>query len=213
MTEGGDGAPPRWIDWAVRLRAIAQNGRAYTDNDFDRERYEELGRIAAEIMAGQSGAAFERTWDLFEAETGYATPKVDVRAVVFRDDRLLFVKERSDGRWSLPGGWADLGETPSESVVKEVREESGFLTQAVKLLAVWDGRHRGHDPIYPYPVYKLFIRCEIVGGQARSSVETSDVGFFSESELPELSTGRVTAVQIERMFRHRQDTALPTDFD
>ena len=207
------GAPPRWLDWAVRLRAIAQIGRNYADSHFDLARYRQLGRIAAEIMAEQSGAAFARTHALFEAETGYATPKVDVRAAVFRQDRLLFVKERSDGRWSLPGGWADLGETPSESVVKEVREESGFLTEAVKLLAVWDGRHHGHDPVYPYPVYKMFIRCEILGGAARSSEETSDVGFFAESELPELSTGRVTAAQIARLFQHRGDPDLPTDFD
>ena len=206
-------APPRWLAWAQRLRAIAQNGRAYTDSHFDRDRYDELGRIAAEIMAEQSGTAFAPTLELFEAETGYATPKVDVRAVVFRGERLLFVKERSDGRWSLPGGWADLGETPSESVVKEVREESGFLTEATKLLAVWDGRHWDHDPIYPYPIYKLFIRCEIVGGEARTSDETSDIGFFSEAELPELSTGRVSAVQIARLFRHRLDPALPTELD
>ena len=136
MAEPEAAGPPRWVDWAVRLRAIAQNGRTHADSHFDLARYEELGRIAAEIMAEQSGAAFEATRALFEAETGYATPKVDVRAVVFRDARLLFVKERADGRWSLPGGWADLGETPSESVVKEVREESGFITEAVKVLAV-----------------------------------------------------------------------------
>ena len=212
--DGGiETAPPRWIDWATRVRAIAQNGRVYTDSHFDRERYDELSRIAAEIMSAQSGIDYARAHSLFEAETGYATPKIDVRAVVFREDRLLFVKECSDGRWSLPGGWADIGISPSENVVKEVQEETGFESEAVKLLAVCDGRFWGHRPVYPYPLYKLFFRCVITGGEARASEETSEVAFFGEDELPELSTGRVTAQQLARLFQHRLNPDWPTDFD
>ena len=204
--------PPRWIHWASRLRALAQNGREHSTNPFDQERYHELEGIAAEILASESSGDFERSLAQFRAEVGYATPKVDVRGVVFRGERLLFVKERADGRWALPGGWADIGATAGENVVKEIEEESGYLTRPVKLLAVWDGRLRGHPP-YPYPFYKLFIRCELLGGEARSSHETAEAVFFAQSEVPELSTGRVTAEELARIFQHRLNPDWPTDYD
>ncbi|MHB0858328.1 MAG: NUDIX hydrolase [Anaerolineae bacterium] len=204
---------PRWLDWAIRLQAIAQNGLAYAENPFDRERYEALRRVAAEMMAAGAGMDVEPVLDLFAREVGYATPKVDVRGVVFREDRILLVQEHSDGRWTLPGGWADVQETPSEAVEREVREESGFVTRAAKLLAVFDRSRHPHEPPYPYHIYKLFVRCELLGGEAATSHETDAVAFFHEHALPELSIARVTASQIARFFEHYRRPDLPTDLD
>jgi ADP-ribose pyrophosphatase YjhB (NUDIX family) len=213
MTDGGPAGVPRWHHWASRLRAVAQNGRAYARDPFDLDRYREVERIAAEMMAEGTGTAPERLAGLFEQEVGYATPKLCVRGAVFRDGRLLLIRERTDDRWSLPGGWADIGESPAENVVKEIREESGFETRASKLLAVWDNWRHGHQPLYPLNVYTLIFRCEILGGEARTSVETSAVGFFGLEDLPELSGGRVTEAQITRLFEHQGEPDRPTEFD
>lgn len=203
---------PRWLEWARRVAAIAQNGLTYTEGPFDRERYLELRRIAAEMMGAYSDTPPERVLDLFTHQTGYATPKVDVRGVVFHQGRILLVQEKEDGCWTLPGGWADAGETPAEAVTKEIREESGYLVRPVKLLAVYDRDRHGAPPL-PWAVYKLFIACELTGGEAAHSIETSGVGFFAEDEIPPLSLGRVMPAQIRRMFEHLRDPHLPTDFD
>jgi ADP-ribose pyrophosphatase YjhB (NUDIX family) len=150
--------------------------------------------------------------DLFAGQVGYATPKIDVRGAVFRDDAILLVKERSDGCWTLPGGWADVGDSPAEAVVREIAEESGYLTRAVKLLALYDRNKHGHPPI-PDHAYKLFFLCEIIGGAPAESTETNGVGFFAEDELPNLSLTRVTPAQIARLFAHNRNPNLPTDFD
>lgn len=205
----GDG---RWVEWTRRIAAIAQNGLTYTEGPFDRERYTELRRIAAEMMGAYSETDPERVLALFAHQTGYATPKVDVRGVVFRGDAILLVREREDGLWTLPGGWADAGESPSEAVAKEIREESGYSARPVKLLAVLDRDRHGAPPL-PWAVYKLFILCELEGGAPASSVETDGVDFFREDDIPPLSLGRVTAGQIRRMFEHRRNADWPTDFD
>jgi len=204
---------PKWVEWSRRLMALAQNGLAYSDNHFDIERYEAVREIAAEVMADRSGTHRRQVLDLFSRETGYATPKVDVRGVVFRDDSILLVKEREDGLWTLPGGWADVNESPSEAVVREVREESGFRTCATKLLAVFDRAKHPHVPPLPFHVYKLFIQCELTGGGAASGAETADVAFFRETDLPDLSVSRVTPPQLARLFEHLRHPELPTDFD
>ncbi|HHX64279.1 MAG TPA: NUDIX domain-containing protein, partial [Chloroflexi bacterium] len=163
--------------------------------------------------------AIEPVLALFEGETGYATPKVDVRGCVFHDGRLLLVRERSDGRWTLPGGWADVGESPAQSVAREVYEESGYRVRAAKLLAVYDRALHPHTPPYPYHIYKLFFRCDLedpapVAEQvSRTDHEISHVGFFAEDALPELSISRVTPEQIARMFAHSRHPGWPTDFD
>lgn len=207
---------PPVLNWARRLQAIAQTGLTYASDPFDVERYHALRRMAAEMAAGQErGDAVEWAVEAFARDTGYTTPKVDVRAVVFREDgRLLMVRERSDGGWTLPGGWADVGLTPAENVVREVREESGFEVRATKLLAVYDRDRHPHPPMRE-AVYKLFIRCERVGGHAASETsETTGVDFFAEEELPAvLSDARVTASQIRRFFEHLRQPDLPTDFD
>jgi ADP-ribose pyrophosphatase YjhB (NUDIX family) len=203
---------PKWLDWAKRLQAAAQSGLTYTQNPFEIERYNSILEIAAEIMAGHSPGDVSYVRDLFVGEMGHATPKVDVRGAVFRGDTILLVKERFDGRWTLPGGWADVGESPAEAVVRETYEESGYRTQAVKLLALYDRSRHGHPP-HPYHVYKLFFQCELLGGAPADSIETEGVGFFTEDELPELSLGRVTPTQVARLFEHYRHPQWPADFD
>jgi ADP-ribose pyrophosphatase YjhB (NUDIX family) len=195
-------ALPKWLEWARRLQAISQNGLVYARNEFDIERYQAIRQIAAEMMALGSNTQLHRILDLFAGEVGYATPKVDVRGVVFRGDALLLVREREDNRWTLPGGWADVNETPSEAVVREVFEESGYQTYAVKLLALYDRSKHAHVPPFPFCIYKLFFLCEITGGESGRSAETAEAAFFRAGEIPELSVSRVTASQVARFFEH-----------
>ena len=203
----------KWLAWTQQLQAIAQNGLTYSENPFDIERYKQLRHITAEIMATYASVELSYVLDLFNREVGYATPKTDVRAAVFRDGTILMVKEREDGCWTLPGGWADVGDSPSQAVVREVQEESGYQTQAVKLLAVYDRSRHGHPPLQHY-VYKLFFRCELVGGSPSSlTLETEEVAFFGEHEIPELSLGRVTPAQVARLFEHYRHPDWSTDFD
>jgi ADP-ribose pyrophosphatase YjhB (NUDIX family) len=204
---------PQWLLWSKQLMALAQNGLTYASNPFDIDRYQSVRKIAAAILAGHTLADPQRIEDLFAQEVGYATPKVDVRGVVFRDQALLLVKEREDGRWTLPGGWADINESPSEAVVREVFEESGYRTRATKLLAVFDRAKHGHVPPLPFHIYKHFILCQWLGGEATISTETEAVGFFREDQLPELSVSRTTPPQITRVFEHLRQPDLPTDFD
>jgi ADP-ribose pyrophosphatase YjhB (NUDIX family) len=212
---------PKWLDWAKRLQALSQNGLTYAKDPFDRERYEQIQHIAAEMLAENADAKTEDVLDLFSREKDYATPKVDVRGVVFKDggpghpwrDRILLVKERSDGRWALPGGWADVGESPSESVEREVWEESGFQVKAKRLAAVYDRSKHPHKPLMHYHIYKLFFLCEITGGRATTSTETEQVEFFDQSTLPELSITKVLPEQIAKMFEYYRRDEMPTYFD
>jgi ADP-ribose pyrophosphatase YjhB (NUDIX family) len=200
------------IEWAQRLQAVAQTGLAFANNAYDRERYIAVRTIATAMAARAAGTAPAALEGLYAAEQGYATPKIDVRAAVFRDGRVLLVKERSDGRWTLPGGWADVGDSPAAAAEREVREESGFEARVVKVAAVFDRNRHGHTPML-FHLWKLFFVCELLGGSARASVETEAAEFFAEDDLPPLSTGRVTAVQIHLMFEHLRDPARPTAFD
>jgi ADP-ribose pyrophosphatase YjhB (NUDIX family) len=204
---------PDWLVWARELQAIAQTGLTFTENQYDIDRYRAIERLAATMMAAGSGTAVAQIAELFARQTGYATPKVDVRGAVIRGDEILLIREASDGRWALPGGWADVNQSPAECVEREVLEESGYLARATKLAAVWDRSRRGHLPPFPFHVYKLFFLCELVGGAARPSHETTAVGFFRPDALPELSAGRTLASQIHRMFEHHRDPALATEFD
>ena len=204
---------PSWLRWARGLQAIAQNGLTYATDVYDKERYQAVREVAAEMMAARSESDTESILQLFSQETGYATPKVDVRGAVFRDDAILLVREASDGRWSLPGGWADVNASPSENIVREISEESGFETKVRKLAAVLDRGKHPHVPAMPYHIYKLFFICEITGGAPKPNHEIRDVGFFKEDAIPELSLGRVLPCQIERMFVHWRQPDLPTEFD
>ncbi len=203
---------PKWLQWAKILQSIAQNGLTYAQDPYDRERYTQLQRVAVEIMSSYSGADFPQVLDLFQREQGYATPKVDVRAAVFRNNEILMVLEPQDGCWSLPGGWADVGEPPSQVAVREILEESGYRTRAVRLLAIYDRDQRNHPPL-PFHVYKVFFLCELLDENPKPGIECAEAAFFPEGKLPELSLTRVTEAEVARMFEHLHDPLLPADFD
>ncbi len=208
-------AEPEWLVWAREIQAVAQSGLAFTGDPYDKERYEQLRALAAKLMAAHCPTPAARIEALFAEQSGYATPKVDVRAAAFRDDRILMVREAADShRWTLPGGWADVNLTPAENVVKEVFEESGFSAVATKLVAVWDRARQGHLPPAPFSIIRLFFLCDITGGAASTSLETSAVGFFAEHEIPaDLSVARILPRQIARMFAHHRNPGLPTEFE
>ena len=193
----------QWLEWSRRLQAIAQNGLTYARDPYDIERYQAVRQIAAEMLVPGSGLTPAVIVGLLEKETGYATPKVDVRGVVFREDKLLLVRERSDGQWTLPGGWADVCASPAENVVREIHEESGFLTRASKILAVFDRSLHPHEPPFAFHVYKMFVLCAIAGGEATVSSETDSVGFFTESEI-------VPGCPALALRRHRSAACLNT---
>jgi ADP-ribose pyrophosphatase YjhB (NUDIX family) len=203
---------PGWLRWVKRLQAIAQDGLTYATDDYDVGRYEQLREVAAEILAAHSTGELEDALRLLELETGPATPKVDVRAAVFDGDRILLVREPEDGNWSLPGGWADVGESASEAAVREVYEESGYKVRAVRLISAYDRDRHEHPPI-PYHVYKLVFLCEILDKPPSRAVDADEVRFFKEHELPDLSLSRVTPAQIVRFFEHHRRPELPADFD
>src|SRR5580698_5661051 len=166
---------PQWLKIAREVRALAQTGLAFSADGFDQQRYERLRELAAQLMAQGSAAEHESIIELLRQEKGYATPKVDVRGAAFQDGRVLMVRETSDGKWTLPGGWADVNQTAGECVVREIAEESGFSAKAVKLAAVYDYQRSNRPSRHMDSIYKLFFICEITGGVARASEETSEV--------------------------------------
>lgn len=207
-------AEPEWLRWSRELQAMAQTGLTFTRDPYDRERYETLRALASEMMAAHTAEPAPRIEALFVGETGYATPKVDVRGAAFdAQGRILMVREVADsGRWTLPGGWADVNMTVAESLAKEMREESGFAVRVRKLAAVWDRTRQGHAGLFS--CCKFFFICDIVGGAAATSLETSAIGWFGENQIPaDLSLGRVLPSQLARMFAHARDPALPTEFE
>jgi ADP-ribose pyrophosphatase YjhB (NUDIX family) len=206
---------PNWLVWTRELLATAQTGLTYAQDPHDRNRYESLRQLGARMMAAHTGGDPARIEALFAGETGYATPKVGVRGAVFDPaGRLLLIREIADGdRWSLPGGWAEVNQTPAQSVVREIFEESGFHARPVKLAAVWD-RSRQALPPALFSVVRLFFVCTLEGGEGRTSVETSGHGWFHEAEVPaDLSLGRTLPHHIARMFAHWREPELPTEFD
>jgi ADP-ribose pyrophosphatase YjhB (NUDIX family) len=200
------------LDYARRLLALSQTGLEFTPQEYDRERYREIAQIATGLLQLDSGRSAEELHKTWFVEAGYATPKIDVRGAIFREDTVLLVHETTDGKWSMPGGWADVNDTPSYAVEKEIEQETGFVARAVKLAALYDRSKHGH-PSYLYHSWKAFFICDIESGQARTSHETDGVDFFPVSALPELSLGRVTAAQIQRMYEHHQHREWPTEFD
>jgi ADP-ribose pyrophosphatase YjhB (NUDIX family) len=203
---------PQWLTIAREVRAIAQTGLTFAADGFDHQRYRRLQELAALLLA-QGSAEHQDILDLLRQEKGYATPKVDVRGAAFVEGRILMVREISDGKWTLPGGWADVNQSAGECVVREIAEESGFKARALKLAAVYDYQRSNHPAHHIDSIYKMFFICEIIGGAACASDETSEVAFFARQQLPPLSLGRSTAAQIDRMFHHREHLELATDFD
>lgn len=202
------------LQWARKVQAIAQNGLEFTRDTFDRDRFEQLQQLVTTILTSELAITPGELKELWRGDEGYATPKVDVRGGVFEQDKVLLVRERSDGKWTLPGGWVDVGDAPSFAVEREIREESGYLAKAVKLAALFDRNNpkHGHPPSILH-IYKLFFVCELTGGAATLSNETDGVDFFPVNSLPPLSIGRATQSQIERLYQHHLNRGLPTDFD
>lgn len=203
-----------WLGWIQQLQGIAQTGLHYKNHPFDTERYEQIQAIAAAMLAAQTEADPPTVLNLWQQEQGHATPKVDVRGVVFRDQKILLVQEQSDGLWALPGGWADIGDSPSHAVEREIFEESGFTARATQLLACYDRAHPRHGhPAALHHSYRLVFHCEITGGQATPSYETPAVDFFGPNDIPPLSLGRTGPEQIQRFFDYLKNPDQPTDFD
>ena len=206
---------PRWVSWGRELQAIAQTGLHFSESEYDRERYRKILEISVEIFANHSAESPALIQGLFENQSGYATPKVDVRGVVFRDDKLLLVQERTDGLWTLPGGWADVNDSPSEAVEREIIEESGFRTKAERMIAVFDRAKQGNEPPFPFHVYKIFLLCRLLGGEAKiehGNNRSRDSPWARTRYLLFLWT-RNTREQIQFCFEARKNPDNSCQFD
>lgn len=199
---------------AKRLGELSRSGLMYVTGEFDRERYETTGRLAAELMGLVGPITADALEAQFAADFGYATPKVDVRAAVFdAEDRILLVRERADGLWTLPGGWADAGDTPAAAVTREVEEETGLTATAVRLIGCWDRDTQGNVPRLPVSIYKLFFLCTASGAVDQATPETEGAVWYDPEALPPLSITRVTPAQVQRCLAHHLDPSLPAEFD
>lgn len=202
----------KWLKWAMEIQSMAQAGLTYTDNAYDIERYERLRELAAEMISEKSGIPLGKVKDWFCNETGYQTPKLDTRAAIFKDNKILLTHE-NNGTWSLPGGWCDVLESVKSNTIKEVKEETGLDVKAVKVIAVQD-RNKHNVPIYAYGVCKVFILCEIIGGKFAENIETTGFEYFSLDNLPvNLAEEKTSKEQIEMCFDAVQDKNWSTYFD
>ncbi len=202
----------KWIKWSMEIQSLAQSGLAYTDNVYDIERYERLREISAEMLAEKTDLSIEKVKDLFCNETGYQTPKIDTRAVIFKDNKILLVHENNN-TWSLPGGWCDVLESVKSNTVKEVKEETGLDVNAIKVVAIQD-RNKHNKPIYAYGVCKVFILCDVISGEFEKNIETTEIKYFSQDEIPNnLSDEKTNKEQIEMCFKAYNDKNWQTQFD
>ena len=202
----------QWTEYAMRIQSIAQAGLAYGENEYDRERYRELRNIAAEMIAVETELPVDRVMKFFCNETGYQTPKVDTRAAVFRDGKILLVHEKN-GTWSLPGGWCDVNQSVASNVVKETMEEAGMEVTPEKLIAVQDWRKHNRCNL-PFGVVKIFVQCHMVGGSFHENIETTEIQYFAQKELPEkLAAEKVTKEQICMCFEAYRESNWKTLFD
>ena len=207
-----DETMPRWLEWAREIQGLCQTGLAFAGTDYETQRYTRLNEIAAEMIASHTNELREELVANFSAQPGYATAKIDVRGAAVRDGKILLVQERRDELWCLPGGWADVGDIPSEMVAREVLEESGFIVEPRKVIAVYDA-NRGGRPLELYHAFKIIFLCEITGGEARGSDETLAAGFFSFDDLPPLSTNRTSEKHLAEVRAHLGDDCRPAAFD
>jgi len=201
-----------WLEIAREIQALAQTGLTFSENHFEVDRNKRLMEIAEEIILHKTTLQNEPILETFTTQPGYATPKVDVRGAVISDGKLLMVKEVSDGKWCMPGGWADVGENPSEMVIREVKEESGFDVKPVKVIGVFDANRSGR-PMQFFHAYKIVFLCEITGGEAKASEETSEVKFFDLANLPELSPNRTNQKHIAEIYEHLKNPVRAAYFD
>ena len=202
----------KWLKWAIEIQSLAQAGLTYTDNVYDIERYERLREIAAEIIEEKSNISLEKVKDLFCNENGYQTPKIDTRAAIFKYDKILLTYE-NNGTWSLPGGWCDVLESVASNTIKEVKEETGLDVETIKIIAVQD-RNKHNKPIYAYGVCKIFVLCNVIGGEFIENIETTEIKYFSLDEIPNnLAEEKTNNEQIEMCFKAYKDEKWQTQFD
>jgi ADP-ribose pyrophosphatase YjhB (NUDIX family) len=202
---------PQWIDWAREIFSLSQAGLTYSRNEFDIERYKRLQEITAEMIESQSGISTDSVLESFSMQAGYTTPKIDVRGAVVHEGKILLIQERADGKWAMPGGWADLGNAPASVAEREVWEESGFRVKAEKVVAVIDANRI--EPMEFYHAYKIIFLCQLLDGEPRTSHETLAVDFFDPNDLPPLSRYRTNESMLQEVFAHVQDPHRPTAFD
>ena len=202
---------PQWFAWAQEIFSLSQSGLTYSGNEYDIERYKRLQEITAEMIASQSRVSKESVLDSFSMQAGYITPKVDVRGAVMRDGKILLIQERADGNWAMPGGWADLGNSPASVAEREVWEEGGFRVKAEKVVAVIDANRI--EPLEFYHAYKIIFLCSLLDGDPRTSYETLAVDFFDPNHLPPLSVYRTNEAMLQEVFAHVADPGRPTAFD
>ena len=202
----------KWLKWAIEIQSLAQAGLTYTDNVYDIERYERLREIAAEMLAEKTDLSIEKVKDLFCNETGYQTHKIEKRAVIFKDNKILLTHE-NNGTWSLPGGWCDVSESVKSNTIKEVKEETGLNVETIKVIAIQD-RNKHNKPIYAYGVCKVFILCDVIGGEFKKNIETTEIKYFSLDEIPNnLAEEKTNKEQIEMCFKSYNDKNWQTQFD
>jgi ADP-ribose pyrophosphatase YjhB (NUDIX family) len=203
--------PPKWLQWAREIYSLSQSGLTYSRSEYDIERYRRLQEITAEIIAGHAEVSKEGVLESFSLQAGYITPKIDVRGAVIRENKILLIQERADGKWAMPGGWADLGNAPASVAEREVWEESGFRVEAEKVVAVIDANRI--EPMEFYHAYKLIFLCKLLSGEPRTSYETLAVDFFDPNDLPPLSYYRTNENMLQEVFAHVRDPNRPTAFD
>ncbi len=202
----------KWLKWAIEIQSLAQSGLAYTDNVYDIERYKRLREISAEMLAEKTDLSIEKVKDLFCDETGYQTPKIDTRAVIFKGNKILLTHE-NNGTWSLPGGWCDVLESVKSNTIKEVKEETGLDVETIKIIAIQD-RNKHNKPTYAYGVCKIFVLCNVIGGEFIPNIETTEIKYFSLEELPNnLAEEKTNREQIEMCFKAYNDKNWQTQFD
>ena len=201
----------KWLEWAIELQSLAQAGLTYGKDIFDRERYARIREISAEMMAYKTDIPIQKVKELFCNETGYQTPKLDTRAAIFQNGKILLVRENS-GKWSLPGGWVDVNVSVKENTIKEVKEEAGLDVTADKVIAIQD-RSKHNQPVYAYGVCKIFVLCTIIGGTFKENIETTGFAYFSENELPELAAEKNNEEQVRMCFEAYRASNWSTLFD
>lgn len=202
---------PKWLDWAREIFSLSQSGITYSGNPYDIERYKRLQEITAEMIASHSEISKGSALDSFSMQAGYITPKVDVRGAVVHDGKILLIQERADGMWAMPGGWADLGDSPRSVAEREVWEESGFRVKAEKVVAVIDANRI--EPMEFYHAYKIIFLCRLLDGEPRTSHETLAIDFFDNTHLPPLSSYRTNEDMLREVFAHVADPSRPAAFD
>lgn len=202
---------PKWLELARELYSISQSGLTYCKNEYDLHSYRRIQEISAEIIADHSLLSRETVMQDFSMQAGYASPKIDVRGAVIKDGRILLVQEQADGRWAMPGGWADIGDVPSAMVAREVKEESGYDVRVIKVIGVYDANRLA--PMEFFHAYKIIFLCELLGGESKISHETTAVGFFDINDLPPLSIFRTNIGMLNEVYEHIKNPNRLTAFD